>query len=105
MHKHTIVVNATALDASGALGILRQFVDNIPVATQYRWLIFISDKVDVVSNNPQVDIVPISNVKPLVRRFLWDAFGVKRWLSQRKIVPIATISLIFLTNPSENSEM
>ena len=93
MHKHTIVVNATALDASGALGILRQFVDNIPVATQYRWLIFISDKVDVVSNNPQVDIVPISNVKPLVRRFLWDAFGVKRWLSQRKIVPIATISL------------
>ena len=93
MHKNTIVVNATALDASGALGILRQFVDNIPVATQYRWVIFSSDKVDVVSNNPQVDIVPISNVKPLVRRFLWDAFGVKRWLSQRKIVPIATISL------------
>lgn len=88
-----IIVNATALDASGALGILHQFVDNIPVATQYRWLIFSSDKVDVVSNNPKVDIVPISNVKSLVRRFLWDAFGVKKWLVQRGIVPVATISL------------
>ena len=88
-----IVVNATALDASGALGILRQFVDNIPITTQFRWLIFSSDKVDIVSENPQVDIVPISNVKSLVRRFWWDVMGLKRWLKNRRVTPIAAVSL------------
>ena len=90
---HRVIVNATALDSSGALGILRQFVDNIPIVTQYHWLIFCSDKVDIESLNAQVDIVPISNVKSIVRRFAWDTFGVKRWLQQYKITPIATISL------------
>ena len=91
--KSCIVVNATALDASGALGILRQFVENIPSESGYRWLIFISDKVEVENKNANVKLEPISNVKSLPRRFWWDTVGLKRWLKLREIKPLAAISL------------
>ena len=88
-----IIVNATALDFSGALGILRQFIDNIPQEKEYQWLIFISDKVSLTSNHPNIILKPIGNVKSLIYRFLWDTIGVKRWLKNNGIIPIATISL------------
>ena len=91
--KSCIVVNATALDASGALGILRQFVENIPSESEYQWLIFISDKVEVENKNANVKLEPISNVKSLPRRFWWDTVGLKRWLKLREIKPLAAISL------------
>lgn len=88
----SIIVNATALDRSGALGILRQFVANIP-DTGHNWLIFVSDQIAVQTPLPSVTIVPIPGVKPMHKRFLWDAFGLNRWLKKHQIEPSAIVSL------------
>lgn len=87
-----IIVSATALDHSGALSILRQFVKNIPYDNQ-KWYVFVSPIVSVKSPNPNVYIVPIKGVKSMHKRLWWDAFGLKRWLGSHKIEPIAAISL------------
>ena len=87
-----IVVNATALDKSGALSILRQFVENIPVDNR-RWLIFVPPVVLITSNNPNVRIEPIEGVKPMHKRLWWDAFGLKKWLKKNGIESVAAVSL------------
>jgi len=87
-----IIVNATALDRSGALSILRQFVENIPWDNR-RWLVFVSPSVSITTDNPNVRIKPIEGVKPMHLRLLWDAFGLKKWLKHNDIDPIAAISL------------
>lgn len=88
----TIVVNATALDASGALTVLRQFVASIP-QNDTNWIVFISDKIELTAQQNNVQITPITGVKPLYKRFMWDAFGVKKWLKKHNIRPIASVSL------------
>ncbi|MBQ3582373.1 MAG: glycosyltransferase [Alistipes sp.] len=90
--KRYIIVNATALDASGALGILRQFVANIP-DDDLKWLIFISDKISIDCCNSNVILQPIANVKSMPRRFWWDLYGLQKWLKQQNIQPVASISL------------
>lgn len=92
MNECDIIVNATAIDSSGALSILRQFLANIP-ASGYHWLVFVSDKISVQAPSPNVRIVPVSGVKPMLRRFWWDVFGLNRWLKRHHIEPIATVSL------------
>lgn len=92
MLKKYIIVNATALDKSGALTILIQFIDNIP-DEKYNWLIFIPEKVRLSSKKNNVRLEPISGVKPMHKRLWWDAFGLKKWLTSHKIDPIAAISL------------
>ncbi|MBD5355781.1 MAG: glycosyltransferase family 4 protein [Bacteroides sp.] len=87
-----IVVNATALDQSGALSILKQFFENIPNDGK-EWLIFISEKIEFKSPVPNVILKPIPNVKSLVRRFIWDWYGLNKWLRTNQIKPLATISL------------
>ncbi len=88
--KH-IVVNATALNQSGALGILKQFIENIPDIHQ--WIIFVSNKATIDSLKKNVRIVPIANVKKLHKRFLWDLYGLSQWLKRNKITPMACVSL------------
>ncbi|MBD5216021.1 MAG: glycosyltransferase family 4 protein [Bacteroidales bacterium] len=90
--KRYIVVNATALDRSGALSILRQFVENIPVDNR-KWLIFVSPIINISTDNPNVRIEPIEGVKPMHKRLIWDALGLKKWLKKNKIEPVASISL------------
>lgn len=87
-----IVVNATALDKSGALSILKQFIDNIP-KDKTRWLIFASDIISLSTDNPNIRIEPIIGVKPMHKRFIWDTWGLKKWLKTNSIHPIAAISL------------
>lgn len=87
-----IVVNATALDRSGALGILRQFMANIPDAG-YQWLVFVSADVEVQASVASVRIVPVSGVKSAYKRLWWDAFGLNRWLGKHHIEPLALVSL------------
>lgn len=87
-----IIVNATALDRSGALGILRQFLANIP-DTGHNWLVFVSDQISVQSHLSTVKIVPVSGVKPMHKRFWWDMFGLNRWLKKHQIEPSAIVSL------------
>lgn len=87
-----IIVNATALDQSGALSILRQFVENIPVDKR-KWLIFVSPAINLSSDNPNVRIEPIEGVKAIHKRLMWDAFGLKKWIKKNNIEPIAAVSL------------
>lgn len=92
MHKEAIIVNATALDRGGALSILRQFIDNIPLDS-FQWLVFIPNDVKLNCKSSNVTLVPIYGTKPMFKRLLWDCFGLKRWLKQNSIYPIASISL------------
>lgn len=87
-----IVVNATALDRSGALSILRQFVENIP-EDNLNWLIFVPDNISLSSSNKNVRLEPIAGVKPMHKRFWWDAFGLNRWLIRNNLEPLACVSL------------
>lgn len=87
----TIVVNATALDGSGALSILRQFVDAIPVDRD-EYIIFVGENVSIKTNKLNIRIIP-KDVKSFRKRFIWDAFGVKGWLKDNNIKPHASLSL------------
>lgn len=87
-----IVVNATALDRSGALSILRQFIDNIP-ENNVDWLVFIPYNVDIDNKKRNVRLQHIKGVKSLFNRFLWDVYGLNKWLRRNGVVPIAIISL------------
>jgi len=87
-----IVVNATALDRSGALSILKQFVENIP-DDNHKWLIFIPGNVSIQTIKNKVRLEPVFGVKPMHKRLWWDAFGLDKWLKRHGIEPIACISL------------
>lgn len=92
MIEEKIVVNATALDGGGALSILRQFVLNIP-ENEIAWLVFISPEVKIKCDKYNVKLQPIEGVKSLFKRFWWDSFGLKRWLRNNQINPLASVSL------------
>lgn len=87
-----IVVNATALEHSGGLTILKQFVNAIPL-DGFEYLVFIGSKVAIACTQSNVRLVPVDNVKSLYKRFLWDAWGIKNWLREHKIRPYASLSL------------
>ena len=87
-----IVVNATALDRSGALSILKQFIENIP-SNKGQWLIFTPDNVELTTNKANVRLEPITGVKPMHKRLKWDAIGLNRWIKQNNIDPVAALSL------------
>lgn len=92
MIEEKIIVNATALDGGGALSILRQFVLNIP-ENEITWLVFISPEVKIKCDKSNVRLQPIEGVKSLFKRFWWDCMGLKRWLINNRIEPLASISL------------
>ncbi len=87
-----IIVNAIALDRSGALSILRQFVENIP-DDNHEWLIFIPGNVSIENAKDNVRLEPVLGVKPMHKRLWWNALGLDRWLKRHGIEPIACISL------------
>ncbi len=87
----SIVVNATACDRSGALSILKQFIRHIPNDGK-NWLVFIPQNVVISTDNLQVRLVPI-DMKSFSKRIHWDNSGLKSWLSEHKVEPIASISL------------
>lgn len=89
---NAVIVNATALDRSGALSILLQFIENIPVDNR-KWLIFTPPNISIKTDNKNVRIVPVENVKSMIKRIWWDTFGVIRWLKKNKINPLAAVSL------------
>lgn len=92
MINEKIIVNATALDKSGGLSILKQFVDSIP-DNGYKWLIFIPENITIANPNTNIRLEKISGVKPLHKRLWWDAFGLKKWLKNNSITSLASISL------------
>lgn len=87
-----IVVNATALDQSGALSILKQFISTIP-NDNYNWMFFTSDKIKIENNQQNIKIIHVSGVKNLLKRLWWDTFGLSYWLNRHRITPIACMSM------------
>jgi glycosyltransferase involved in cell wall biosynthesis len=86
-----IIVNATALRTGGALTILRQFIEAVP-NDFYKYLIFIDDSI-VIDNVPSnVQIISMDK-RSFIKRFIWDAWGLKNWLKQHMIEPEMGISL------------
>lgn len=86
-----IIVNATALVSSGGLSILKQFIEEIP-EDEYHYILFVSKELSMSIPNQNITIIG-KNVKTNFKRFLWDAFGVKKWLNKNNINPVASISL------------
>lgn len=78
-----IIVNATASRASGALSILKQFLENIPVHNQDIYYVFIAKSVDFESTQ-YIHFIPIDTCS-WMKRIYWDELGLKRWLVKRQI--------------------
>lgn len=96
-----IIINATALDSSGALTILKQFIESIP-DDEYEYILFVNDVVQLNKTNNNITFIQ-KNVKSFIKRFYWDVWGANNWLKTNKIIPLATISLQntnFRTNKS-----
>jgi glycosyltransferase involved in cell wall biosynthesis len=86
-----VIVNATALDSSGALTILKQFIEAIP-SSRIKYWIFVSSRINLVVSQPNIRIIK-KNISTLIERFLWDSFGIKKWIRLNQIKPCASISL------------
>lgn len=87
-----IIVNATALNVSGSLIVLRQFVNHIP-EDGYQWIVFVSERVSIMPRQHNVRIERIEDVQSMLNRFFWDTFGLNKWITGKSINPIACISL------------
>ncbi len=87
-----IIVNATSLNESGALIVLNQFVSHIP-ENRYQWLVFVSERILITPRQYNVRIEQIAGVKSMLNRFLWDIYGLNKWIKRKSINPIACISL------------
>lgn len=85
-----IVVNATALRYSGALSILKQFLSEIPEGFSY--IVFVYKGLNLECGKGNVTIVE-TDVTALHKRFIWDVCGLKKWLKEHGIRPVASISL------------
>ncbi|MCH5225017.1 MAG: glycosyltransferase [Muribaculaceae bacterium] len=93
MSEKNIIVNATALRSGGALSILKQFLDKIP-QNDYHWVVFVSpDVINTEKLKTNVKIEEIFGVTSLHKRLWWDSIGLKKWLKNHNVRPIATISL------------
>lgn len=87
----TIFINATATRSSGALTILKQFINALSVNDiQGRYYIFI---------HPQTRLTPIKNVHYIpintvnwLKRIYWDEIGLKKWTKKHELNPNLFIS-------------
>lgn len=89
--KKIIAVNATASRYGGALTILRQFIEAIP-ADGFQYILFVDDSFSGQNLPDNTKIVRL-NKRAFAKRFLWDAFGLKKWLKANNIKPFAAVSL------------
>jgi len=92
LSKHKIVaVSATALKSGGALTILRQFLLNIPDQSTY--YIFINKDVIIDSNGlKNVHLIKVET-SSLLKRIIWDWYGLSYWFKSRNLKPEVVISL------------
>lgn len=91
MFKRSIVINATALDTGGGLTILKQFIEVIP-EDEFNYLIFIPSKTFVENHQTNIRLINV-DTKSFLKRLMWDAFGLKKYLKKNSITPISALSL------------
>lgn len=80
---NNILVNATAARYSGALSILNQFIENIPLDGQNQYYIFV---------NPNFRKIDKQNVEYISKdtqswfaRIIWDELGLKKWIRDHNL--------------------
>lgn len=86
-----IIVNASALRTSGALTILLQFVSEIPNDNNL-YYVFVHKSVIISETKDNVVIVYVDKTS-FIERFMWDLFGLRKWLKNNKLIPDIAISL------------
>jgi len=91
MTEGKIIVNATALDKGGALAILEQFIEAIPTS-KYEYIVFANSELKLAISQKNIRII-YKRITSMRERFLWDTVGIKSWLKENKVNPLATISL------------
>ena len=89
-YRYNIVVNATALTSGGGLSILQQFIDHVPAKGIY--YIFIDSRSPVQTNSANIHLIKI-DIHGWIKRFFWDARGLKIYLKAKNIVADVLISL------------
>jgi len=87
----TIVVNATALQTSGGLTILKQFVEAAKKQVAFEFIVFISPNLEF-KNEANIKFQH-KDLKRWIQRILWDSFGLNRWLKDNDIRPDYVVSL------------
>ena len=93
--RKTIVVNDIAATSAGAYTILVQFLEEVSNSTNtkaFDWIIFVSCEELLKYNRSNIKIVNI-NSKSLLKRVLWDAFGLRLWLNNNNIKIYSICSL------------
>ena len=91
MFEGKIIVNATALDKGGALAILEQFIETIP-SDKYEYIVLVNSGLKLTNSQKNIRII-YKRITSMMERFLWDTFGIKSWLVENNVNPMATISL------------
>lgn len=89
--KPSIVVNATALDKSGALTILKQFLFHASKNVSNHYLCFVPEGLDL-KNYGNITFIEMPKMGWLAR-INWDAYKLKKYLRLNKIAPLKVISL------------
>lgn len=86
-----IIVNATAARSSGALSILKQFINNIPSNSENIYYIFIDPDIEIPIQSNQIKYIPI-DTKKWSKRIIWDIWGIKKWIKRNNVHPSLIIS-------------
>lgn len=89
--ENIIVVNATALDKSGALTILKQFIKHAGKYHNYKFLCFIAEGLKL-EKSPNITFIEMAK-KNWLQRILWDSLKLKKYLRNNDINPKKVISL------------
>ena len=87
-----IIVNATAARSSGALSILKQFINNIPSDSENIYYIFIDPNIEIPIQANQIKYIPI-DTKQWSKRIIWDFWEMRKWIKKNNIQPTLIISL------------
>ncbi|WBA84044.1 glycosyltransferase [Endozoicomonas sp. GU-1] len=85
-----IVVNATALDQSGALTILKQFISHAG-SDHNNYLCFVPENLSLKCPD-NIKLVFVKK-KGWLSRVLWDAYALKKWLKDNRVNYKKLISL------------
>lgn len=86
-------VNATAAEIGGLYTIVDQFLQSIRTYdNQNKYYIFVSNNKFDKYNNGNINVIRV-NKKGWIKRFYWDAFGLKAWARNNNIIPDKIVSL------------
>jgi len=88
-----IAVNNPAAKSGGALTILKQFIENVALKDQENlYYIFVTLEELKCYEKENIKIVVLTKIKGL-KRLYWDYLGLKKWFSDKEILPNLIISL------------